>query len=92
MVHFDPCRNEDIDKMIVNYSKVGVIGAGAMGRGIAQIAAQAGSTVKLFDVQPEAASKARAAVYAQWDKLHEKGRLDDNDVNFLMSNVVKDQV
>ncbi|GHC94052.1 3-hydroxyacyl-CoA dehydrogenase [Pseudorhodoferax aquiterrae] len=58
------------------YRVVGVVGAGAMGRGIAQIAAQAGSTVKLFDTAPGAAAKAREAVYAQWDKLHEKGRLD----------------
>ncbi|WP_326537867.1 3-hydroxyacyl-CoA dehydrogenase [Pseudorhodoferax sp.] len=58
------------------YRVVGVVGAGAMGRGIGQIAAQAASSVKLFDVQPGAAAKARDAVYAQWDKLHEKGRLD----------------
>lgn len=58
------------------YATVGIVGAGAMGRGIAQIAAQAGSTVKLFDTQPGAVAKARDAVFAQWDKLHEKGRMD----------------
>lgn len=47
-----------------------------MGRGIAQIAAQAGSTVKLFDTQAGAVGKAQEALGAQWDKLHEKGRLD----------------
>ena len=47
-----------------------------MGRGIAQIAAQAGSTVKLFDTQAGAADKARDALAAQWDKLVDKGRLD----------------
>jgi 3-hydroxybutyryl-CoA dehydrogenase len=47
-----------------------------MGRGIAQIAAQAGSTVKLFDTQAGAVGKAQEALAAQWDKLHEKGRLD----------------
>lgn len=57
------------------YSLVGVVGAGAMGRGIAQIAAQAGSTVLLLDVQPGAAEKARAAVVGQWQKLAEKGRM-----------------
>ena len=35
--------------MTLAFSKVAVIGAGAMGRGIAQIAAQAGSQVWLFD-------------------------------------------
>lgn len=58
------------------YTNVGIVGAGAMGRGIAQIAAQAGSTVKLFDTQPGAVAKARDAVFAQWDKLQEKGRMD----------------
>ncbi len=48
-----------------------------MGRGIAQIAAQAGSTVYLFDTQPGAATTAQTAVFAQWDKLLEKGRLSE---------------
>ena len=47
-----------------------------MGRGIAQIAAQAGSTVKLMDAQAGAAEKAREALCSQWDRLHEKGRID----------------
>jgi 3-hydroxyacyl-CoA dehydrogenase len=58
------------------FSTVGIVGAGAMGRGIAQIAAQAGSTVLLFDTQPEAVARGREAVFLQWDKLQEKGRLD----------------
>lgn len=58
------------------YKTVGLIGTGAMGQGIAQIAAQAGSTVKLFDSQAGAAAKALAAIGAQWDKLVAKGRLD----------------
>jgi 3-hydroxybutyryl-CoA dehydrogenase len=58
------------------YETVGVVGAGAMGRGIAQIAAQAGSTVKLYDTQPQAVAKARQELLAQWDRLLEKGRMD----------------
>ncbi|PUE57942.1 3-hydroxyacyl-CoA dehydrogenase [Limnohabitans sp. 2KL-17] len=61
--------------MTLAFSKVAIIGAGAMGRGIAQIAAQAGSQVWLFDTQAEAIQKARDAVFQQWDKLQEKGRL-----------------
>ena len=61
--------------MTLAFSKVAIIGAGAMGRGIAQIAAQAGSQVWLFDTQAEATQKARDAVFQQWDKLQEKGRL-----------------
>ncbi len=47
-----------------------------MGRGIAQIAAQAGSQVHLMDTQAGAAEKARASICAQWDKLVDKGRLE----------------
>jgi 3-hydroxybutyryl-CoA dehydrogenase len=62
--------------MTLIYDTVGVVGAGAMGRGIAQIAAQAGSTVKLYDTQPQAVAKARDELFAQWDRLAEKGRMD----------------
>lgn len=58
------------------FPTVGIVGTGAMGRGIAQIAAQAGSTVLLYDTQAVAISKARDAISAQWDKLVEKGRLE----------------
>ncbi|MDM0112448.1 3-hydroxyacyl-CoA dehydrogenase [Variovorax sp. J22R133] len=62
--------------MTVNYSKIGVVGAGAMGRGIAQIAAQAGSEVLLVDTMAGAAQRALDAVVGTWAKLQEKGKLD----------------
>lgn len=62
------------------YTTVGVVGAGAMGRGIAQIAAQAGSTVKLFDTQAAAVAQALQAVGTQWDKLAEKNRITPEQV------------
>jgi 3-hydroxybutyryl-CoA dehydrogenase len=58
------------------YKTIAVIGAGAMGQGIAQIAAQAGSQVKLFDKDPSASAQARQSVSAQWDKLVAKGKMD----------------
>jgi 3-hydroxybutyryl-CoA dehydrogenase len=59
------------------FHSTGIVGTGAMGRGIAQIAAQTGSMVYLFDTQPGAAAAAQTAVFAQWDKLLEKGRLTE---------------
>ena len=47
-----------------------------MGRGIAQIAAQAGSVVRLYDTQPASVQKAIQELGAQWDRLLEKGRMD----------------
>lgn len=46
-----------------------------MGRGIAQIAAQAGSQVWLLDAQPGAAEKSRQLIQEQWSKLVVKERI-----------------
>jgi 3-hydroxybutyryl-CoA dehydrogenase len=61
------------------FANVGVIGAGAMGRGIAQMAAQAGSTVVLFDNQPDAANAAVAAISQIWERLVAKGKLTSEE-------------
>lgn len=58
------------------YPSVAVIGAGAMGKGIAQLAAQAGSHVHLYDTQAAAVERALAEIGGQWDRMQEKGRLD----------------
>ena len=73
------------------FKTVGLVGTGAMGRGIAQIAAQAGSTVLLFDTQPEAIHKAIAAISQQWDKLVEKGRLTPEQAIAQKSRLVAAQ-
>jgi 3-hydroxybutyryl-CoA dehydrogenase len=66
--------------MKTTFSHIAVVGTGAMGRGIAQIAAQAGSTVTLYDAQPAAVTAAQQALHSQWDKLQEKGRLSAEQV------------
>ncbi|HEX6958274.1 MAG TPA: 3-hydroxyacyl-CoA dehydrogenase [Ferrovibrio sp.] len=55
---------------------VGVVGAGAMGRGIAQVGASGGMTVLLYDAAPGAAARARDAILAQLDQMVAKGRLE----------------
>ncbi|QNN55506.1 3-hydroxyacyl-CoA dehydrogenase [Diaphorobacter ruginosibacter] len=64
----------------ITFSRVGLVGTGAMGRGIAQIAAQAGSKVCLFDTLPEAAVSAKRQIEQQWQKLSEKGKVAPADV------------
>jgi 3-hydroxybutyryl-CoA dehydrogenase len=54
---------------------VGVIGAGQMGRGIAQVAAQRGLEVILLDATAEQADKGRTLIAGQLDKLVTKGRM-----------------
>jgi 3-hydroxybutyryl-CoA dehydrogenase len=56
--------------------QMGVVGSGAMGRGIAQIAAQAGLTVLVYDSNPKAVAKALEAISASLEKLVEKGKID----------------
>lgn len=68
-------------------SKVGVVGAGAMGRGIAQIAAQAGYTVYLFDLNAQVIDDARASLKKVWDRLVEKGKLDAPAATTALENV-----
>jgi len=55
---------------------VGVVGAGTMGHGIAQVAAQSGLRVVLVDVAPEALERGVAAIDKSLAKLVEKGRLE----------------
>ena len=54
---------------------VAVIGAGAMGAGIAQVAAAAGHTVKLHDTRPDAAAQAIMGICAQFEKMAVKGKM-----------------
>jgi 3-hydroxybutyryl-CoA dehydrogenase len=55
---------------------VAVIGAGAMGSGIAQVAAQAGHPVRLFDARDGIAADAAAKLGHRFDELAAKGRLE----------------
>ena len=65
-----------------------MVGAGTMGRGIAQVAAQAGIRVLLHDSRPGAAREAKDAVSAQLRKLQEKGRIDGERLRRSQANLV----
>lgn len=67
--------------------KVGIIGAGTMGRGIAQVAATAGCQVVLYDMNEEALSKASASHLKIMNRLVEKGRIDEDEKNRILSNI-----
>ena len=54
---------------------VAIVGTGAMGRGIAQITAQAGIRVLLFDALAGAAAKARDGIAATLATLAQKGKI-----------------
>jgi 3-hydroxybutyryl-CoA dehydrogenase len=60
----------------VNVQKVGVVGAGQMGLGIAQVAAQAGIDVKIVDAAPDFAQMGIGKLKKTLDRLVERGKLD----------------
>jgi 3-hydroxybutyryl-CoA dehydrogenase len=60
-------------------SVVGVVGAGTMGSGIAQVAAQAGYTVKLVEVVPSQLERGIQTIERTLNRNVEKGRLADAD-------------
>ncbi|HEY8198214.1 MAG TPA: 3-hydroxyacyl-CoA dehydrogenase NAD-binding domain-containing protein [Candidatus Limnocylindrales bacterium] len=56
--------------------KIGVVGAGTMGAGIAQVCLLAGHEVRLYDVSPEATDAGRARLEAGLGRMVAKGKLD----------------
>ncbi|MFC7356556.1 3-hydroxyacyl-CoA dehydrogenase NAD-binding domain-containing protein [Jejudonia soesokkakensis] len=68
-------------------NRVGIIGAGTMGSGIAQVAATAGCAVKLFDLNQEALENAKASLEKILARLIEKGRIDSEEKNRIQDNI-----
>jgi 3-hydroxybutyryl-CoA dehydrogenase len=67
---------------------VGIVGTGAMGRGIAQIAALAGLTVRLFDTNRQAVATARDYLADIFVKLTAKGKLDEAGAHAALARVI----
>lgn len=59
--------------------KVGIVGAGAMGRGIAQVSATGGMTVYIYDAADGAAAAARDFIASMIERSVEKGRMDKSE-------------
>jgi 3-hydroxybutyryl-CoA dehydrogenase len=60
---------------------IAIVGCGVMGQGIAQIAAQAGCRVLLFDARPGAADAAKTAICGVLAKLVERGKLKQDQAD-----------
>ena len=68
-------------------TRVGVVGAGAMGTGIAQVAAAAGHEVVLGDAAEGAAQRAQASVAKSMEREVQKGRMSRDAADKLMSRI-----
>jgi len=65
---------------MTSIQRLGVLGSGQMGGGIAQTAAQAGFQVLLADQNRETAEKGKSRIAAQLKKLVEKGKMTEGDM------------
>lgn len=76
-------KNLILDKNCI----VAVIGAGAMGSGIAQVAATAGHQVLLFDTRAEVVDKAIATLLITLNKLVEKQKITFEKADQIKNNI-----
>jgi 3-hydroxybutyryl-CoA dehydrogenase len=67
--------------------KIGVVGAGQMGGGVAQVAAQAGLEVWLHDVDDAALERGRAAIGSRLERAVEKGRTTADEMRQVLERI-----
>ncbi len=67
--------------------KMGVLGAGTMGAGIAQIGAQGGLQVILIDIEQAFVDKGLKGIIKNWDKDVSKGKITEQDKAKFLSNL-----
>jgi 3-hydroxybutyryl-CoA dehydrogenase len=68
-------------------TEIGVIGAGTMGSGIAQVAAQSGHKVWLFDTNQAALDKASASLNKIMSRLVEKGKKSRDEADEIIARI-----
>jgi len=71
----------------VEINKVGVLGAGLMGHGIAQVAAQAGCQVVLREVGQDPLDKGLGKIDKQLGRAVEKGRMEQSEADAVRARI-----
>jgi 3-hydroxybutyryl-CoA dehydrogenase len=66
---------------------IGIVGAGTMGSGIAQMSAMAGYKTTIFDIQKAALEKAKTAVTKNLDMGIEKGKVSQEQKDACLANI-----
>jgi len=72
---------------MVEIKTVGVIGAGQMGIGIAQVSAQAGYDVILSDIDLPRAEKGKAGIAKLLSRAVEKGKMEQTDADAVLARI-----
>lgn len=68
-------------------NNIGVVGAGAMGAGIAQVIATAGYQVVLVDINNDVLQKAKNTLSTSLGKLLDKGKIDAQQLNAIFGRI-----
>ena len=71
----------------MSLQQIGVVGAGQMGAGIAQVAAQAEIAVVMHDIAPEMCKRGVDAIARNLDRMIERGRFKPEDRERVMRRV-----
>jgi 3-hydroxybutyryl-CoA dehydrogenase len=71
----------------MSFERTGVVGAGTMGHGIAQVLAASGRRVQLVDVSPAALEKGLAAIRGSLGKFVEKGKLSAEERDATLGRI-----
>jgi 3-hydroxybutyryl-CoA dehydrogenase len=66
---------------------IGVIGAGQMGAGIAQVSLTSGFSVVMMDISDELVKKGRDRIAAGFKKLEEKGKIKSGEAEWLVNQM-----
>ena len=72
---------------MASIKKVGVLGCGLMGSGIAQVSAQAGFDTVVVEVEPKFLEKGMSGIDKSLGKFVEKGKMSADDKNKCMSRL-----
>jgi 3-hydroxybutyryl-CoA dehydrogenase len=70
-----------------SFGPLGIVGAGLMGRGIAQIAVQGGIPVLIYDNRPGGGEQARETVASMLQKLSSKGKITTADADAALARL-----
>jgi 3-hydroxybutyryl-CoA dehydrogenase len=73
--------------MTLDIQRIGILGAGQMGGGIAQTAAQSGFEVFFADQSLEFAEKGKSKIASQLKKLVEKGKISEQDQKQILERI-----
>lgn len=68
-------------------SKIGIIGAGQMGTGIAEVCATSGFDVSIFDIHKSRLEQAIATIGDNLQRLADKGRMDKHDADSAVERI-----